>query len=124
VGVRRARKTAAALPAVLERHVERRLRSYCRTRVPARERRYVELYSAIRGVTVTLVEKRPTFYDPEEWTDTHVAQFRYDPRARRWTLYCADGHGRWHRYPGVEPTEEFDELLREVDTDPMGLFWA
>ena len=92
--------------------------------MPADQRRFVDLYFTVRGRTVTLIEERPTFWDADEWTDTPVAQLRYDSREGRWTLFCADAHARWHPYPGAESSKDIDELLREIDADPTGIFWG
>ncbi len=120
----RVAKPAAALPPALAREVDAVLRRFCRVRVPERERRFRGVYFTVRGTTVTLLEERPTFYDPDEWDDIKVAQFRFDPRRVRWSLYCADGSARWQPYPGLGSSESFEALLREVDADPAGIFWA
>jgi hypothetical protein len=40
-----------------------------------------------------------------------------------WTLYYADRNSKWHRYD-IEPSADFDDLLREVDEDPTAIFWG
>jgi len=71
-----------------------------------------------------MIEARPPFLGPSEWSELRVAQFRYDSETGTWTLYCADRNSRWHPYWDMEPTTEFDDLLREVDEDPTGIFWG
>lgn len=41
-----------------------------------------------------------------------------------WTLYYADRNSKWHLYYEIEPSADFDDLLREVDEDPTGIFWG
>jgi hypothetical protein len=78
----------------------------------------------ISGKTVTLLEKRPSYDDPDTWVDIKVAQFRYDPADGEWTLYCADRNSKWQKYLDAEPCKDFEELLIEVDEDPTGIFWG
>jgi len=41
-----------------------------------------------------------------------------------WRLYWADRNSRWHEYVEAGPTYELEDLLREVDEDPTGIFWG
>ncbi|MDH7500319.1 MAG: DUF3024 domain-containing protein [candidate division NC10 bacterium] len=113
-----------ALPELIRKSVEKKLEHYCAARVPPELRGKVRLGYKIRGNSVTLAESRPHFSDPSIWVDIVVAQFRYDPSQRRWTLYCADRNSRWMEYLDARPTSDLDELLREVDEDPTGIFWG
>lgn len=60
----------------------------------------------------------------ERWVRLSVAQFRYDPDAKLWTLYCADRNGRWHIYDDVDPSPDLVPLIEEVEADPTGIFWG
>jgi hypothetical protein len=53
-----------------------------------------------------------------------VAQFRFDAKGNTWTLYCVDRSERWQIYFDLEPSPKLDDLLREVDEDPTGIFWG
>ena len=61
---------------------------------------------------------------PGAWTRLPIAQLRYDASAGTWTLYWADRNRRWHRYDHLAPTLQLDELLKEIDQDPLSLFWG
>ncbi|HWH69086.1 MAG TPA: DUF3024 domain-containing protein [Candidatus Sulfotelmatobacter sp.] len=52
-----------------------------------------------------------------------VAQFRYDPERRSWTLYWADEQEKWHLYDRLAPNPDLLSLIQEVDTDPIGVFF-
>lgn len=75
------------------------------------------------GDSVTIFENRAP-WRPEftEWTSMPIAQLRYDEKAGKWTLYCADRNDRWHKYEGLLPTKDIDQILAEIDRDPTGIF--
>lgn len=101
-----------------------RITRYCDDRVPVRHRDQVRVELRVRGRAVTLFECRPPWHPGlSDWSRSKVAQLRYDPEKCRWTLYCADRHGRWHRYEDVDPAP-VGELLAEVTEDPTGIFWG
>jgi hypothetical protein len=112
------------LSQALRDQVERRLTQYCDERIPDHARQQVRLSYRIRGNKVTLFEQRPAFMEPDKWVDIVVAQFRFRPEDAKWLLYCADRNSRWHEYYDLEPSGNFDDLLREVDKDPTGIFWG
>ena len=113
-----------AIPDTTRLIIESTLISYIEQKIPAHVRDKVRLSYRFRGNTITLFEHRPVFNKQSEWTNSAVAQFRYNPSGNKWTLYCADRNSRWHRYDDLEPAEDFDLLLQEVDEDPTGIFWG
>ncbi len=112
------------LPHALREQVESRLTQYCERRIPEHARDQVRLRYRIRGNHVTLLEQRPAFLQPDQWVDIVVAQFRYRPEDGQWQLYCADRSSRWHEYYDLAPSDDLEDLLREVDQDPTGIFWG
>ena len=60
----------------------------------------------------------------KEWTSMAIAQIRYDNETGRWTLYCADRNDKWHEYMNIEPTKYIEEILKEINEDPTGIFWG
>ena len=113
-----------ALPALTRQLIETKLKNYCEKRIPEDVRSSVRMSFKIRGNSVTLNEERPQFRDPSVWVEIPIAQFRFDPRTSKWTLYCADRNGRWHEYIDSEPEERIGTLLRHVDEDETGIFWG
>jgi hypothetical protein len=105
------------------RRIEPVLKRYCEARVPPRFRDEIQVDYRIRGTTVTLFERRSAWRAPGEWTESSVAQFRYDPVTATWSLLCCDRHQRWHPYDR-RPTKNLASLLREVDADRSGIFWG
>ena len=112
------------LPELIQQMVQRKLEDFCEERIPAQLRNKVRLGFRFRGNSVTLYEERPHFIYPERWVDIVIAQFRYDVKSGKWTLYCADRNSRWRLYYFVEPTKNFDLLLQEVSKDPTCIFWG
>ena len=112
------------LPNDIRQQAQQRLSKYCEDRIPEYARDQLRMSYRIRGNHVTLIEERVGFPDPENWTQTVVAQFRFDPTDSTWVLYCADRNARWHKYWNIGPSEDLEELVREVDKDPTGIFWG
>jgi DUF3024 family protein len=109
------------------RSLSRRVEVSCDTRVPHELRHDLRLECARRGNSVTIVERRPP-WNPDligtEWTSMKVAQLRYDPSSRQWSLYCCDRNERWWLYDGIGPSLSVDPLLAEIEADPTGIFWG
>jgi hypothetical protein len=99
----------------------------CESRIPEEHHDEIRLECARRGNSITILERRPP-WNPEligtEWTSMKVAQLRYDPSSRRWSLYCCDRNERWWPYDNIETSASVDPLLAEIDTDPTGIFWG
>jgi hypothetical protein len=102
--------------------VEKKLRDYCQGRVHEALRHRVRMGYAIEGDLVTLFEERPGLLDPGKWVRLDMARFRFNQRTKKWNLYYADIDLRWHSYY-LNPRSDFEFLLREVDEDPVRVFW-
>jgi len=113
-----------ALPSLLQQLVDRKLDNYCKNKIPEHVKNEIRLHFKIRGDHVTLFESRPYYLKPSEWIDKKVAQFRYDRNEKNWTLYCVDRNEKWHPYFKIEACENIDDLIKEVDEDPTGIFWG
>ena len=105
------------------RRIEVVLQRYAEARVPPHARDEVQLTYRVRGTTVTLIERRPAWRAPGQWTEISVAQFRHEPATGTWSLYCADRNRRWHPY-GCRSARKLETLLRVVDADRSGIFWG
>lgn len=113
-----------ALPDLVRKEAEEVLGEYCSTKIPPHLRDQIRLSYEFRGDAVTLYESREVFLVPGKWTRMSIAQFRYDSRSMRWTLYCADRNDRWHDYLETGPSRRLKRLLKEVESDPTGIFWG
>ena len=110
------------LPATVRDAAVRHLDRYCDRR-DADDRR---LEYVIRGDAITLVQRRPPWRPMRgaEWTSSNLAQFRFDETARTWSLFWPRPTGQWVEYDKLRPATGVESLLREVDTDPTGVFSA
>ena len=52
-----------------------------------------------------------------------VVKLRYTASTHDWSLYWADRNGRWHPYDDLPPGR-IEHVLREIETDPTGIFWG
>ena len=115
---------SGGIPESDKKVAEELLTRYCDERVPEHVRNKVRLLFRWRGATVTIFETRPYFQDVNRWTESPIAQFRYNAADIHWTLFCPDRNSRWHLYLEVEPARSLQTLIEEVDRDPTGIFWG
>jgi hypothetical protein len=103
-----------------------RVEKWCRARVPKRVRDQVRVEADVADRHVTVVECRPPWRADmgTEWTRFPIARLRYVKATRQWSLYWRDRNLRFHEYDRVPPTDNVEELLAEVDRDPMAIFWG
>ena len=123
MGFRLGRQTRTmALPEIDVARVEK----WCRARVPKRVRDQVRVEADVADRHVTVVECRPPWRADmgTEWTRFPIARLRYVKATRQWSLYWRDRNLRFHEYDRVPPTHNVEELLAEVDRDPMAIFWG
>lgn len=104
--------------------IETKLTEYCQRRIPIDIRDQVNLIFKIIRDKVTLIETRPYFKDPSIWTENPVAQFRFDDKANKWTLYCTGRSAQWQLYDLIIPSTDFDDMLKALDNDKTGIFWG
>jgi len=112
------------LPELTKKQIEKKLGVYCKAKAPTQCKDEFRLGFTFRGNSVTLFEERPAFMKPDTWVQIVVAQFRFSPLSKAWTLYCADRNSKWHLYSEIDPALNFEVLLEEVDDDPTGIFWG
>ncbi len=112
------------LPEFTRKLIETKLAEYCLNRIPEDARDQIRLIFNITGNRVTLIETRPYHRDPSIWTETPVAQFQFDSKTKKWALYYLDRASRWHIFDIIDPSVDFDALLKELDRDRTGIFWG
>ena len=58
-----------------------------------------------------------------EWTGFPIARLRYTRTTGVWSLYWRDRNLRFHAYHPGMPTASVEELLAELDRDPIAISW-
>ncbi len=114
-----------ALPVLTQHIAQTKLGAYCERKIPAEIRDQVRLELEFEGNQVTLVETRPHYRDPAQWTRLPVARFRFNAASGTWSLDCPNlrEKGGWRSYT-VQPTRDLDQLIRILDQDASGVFWG
>lgn len=97
---------------------------FCSNRIPVSLSDNIKLDYSIRGNFVTLFECRRIHLEPTKWSESKIAQFRYDIENKLWTLYWWRHTGKWYQYDYLEPNIDLQVLVDEVSKDPIGIFWG
>ena len=112
------------LPEFTIRLVETTLAEYCDQKIPIHVRDQVKLIHKVTGNKVTLMETRPFYCDPLTWTETPIAQFRFDTKTKKWALYFMDRNSKWHLYDLIKSSADFEDMIKALDSDKTGIFWG
>src|SRR4051812_33954730 len=100
----------------------RAVQAYCESRVPKDRREELRIEGISRRSSITIVERRPPWNADlgSDWSETKLAQLRYDESAGTWSLHCSDSGGRWHVFDDVRPSRPVEPLLAILEADPTG----
>jgi hypothetical protein len=112
------------LPEFTKKLIETKLAEYCDRKIPIHVRDQVKLIHKSTGNKVTLIETRPFYCDPSIWTETPIAQFRFDLKTKKWALYSLDRNSKWHLYDLIKQSADFEDMLKALDNDKTGIFWG
>jgi hypothetical protein len=114
-----------ALSEFTRKLIEVKLSKYCKNRIPEDARDNLRLIFKIDEDLVTLFLARPYFKkNRSQWAERSVAQIRFDDDHKKWLLYFIDRNNNWHLYDLIPPIDDLDDLLRELDRAPTGIFWG
>ncbi len=103
-----------------------RVRRWCEQRIPAHARDQVRVECDIGSRYLTIVEFRPPWREGTgpEWTRFPIARLHYTKATTSWSLYWRDRNLRFHQYDQLPPSQDIGDLLREIDRDPIAIFWG
>ena len=113
-----------AIPPPIREDAETALADFCRDHSAgpvADQLRYTYAFAANAAL---LIEQRPSFMNPADWTSRPMAKFRYSEARNEWSLYWSDNSERWHKVPEVKAAKDIRVLLKVVLSDPVGVFWV
>ena len=103
---------------------EPKISLFCESRILDNLKDQIRVTYNIRGNSITIYEERVHFKDKSKWSKKPVAQFRFDEKTIKWILYCADRNSKWYPYIETEPERDITKLIKDVDEDPIGIFWG
>ena len=113
-----------ALSAHQQAQAKRLLAPVCALSPDAAVRAKLRIEYRIEGNAIVLFEVRPRWQQPKEWMEEPVAKFRYVASIDRWRLFCMWRDLKWHGYARLPEAGSLAELVREVRSDPTGIFWG
>ena len=95
---------------------------FCAKRSPGHLKDKLSLVYAVKGHEVVISERRPRWDNQTEWTDTPVAKLKFIRSANTWRLYWMRADMKWHAYPGLSSSNHLNDLVQEIDADPLACF--
>jgi hypothetical protein len=78
----------------------------------------------VTGNDVVIVEIRPHWKDPNIFTETALARFRYHSDVRVWSLYWQRANLQWVPYETHHRDRVLDALVKEVQDDAFSVFFG
>ena len=112
------------IPPGIKSQADRELTAFCAAKAPAHLQSKIRLSVKWVEIKVTLIEHRPFFLDPAKWTESPVAQLRFDAASGQWSLYCCDRNHRWHSFEPMPSSPQLHKLIAEINRDQTGIFWG
>lgn len=106
------------------KQIERTVGAFCRKRSPPHLKDKLRLEHSVKGHEVVIFERRPKWDNPKEWTESPVAKLKFIRSADKWRLYWQPSDLKWHEYPGPSSSDRLDELVQEIDNDPLACFFG
>lgn len=113
-----------AIPPDIRADAEAALTAFCAQHSSAAGADRQRYTYGLEPSSAVLIEQRPSFMKPSEWTSKPIAKFRYSEARNVWSLYWVDANERWHRVSNVKTEKSIQKLLEVVLADPLGVFWS
>lgn len=113
---------AVSLSKFVQKLIETKLSKYCQDKMSGHTRQVVRLEYKINENYVTLFEIRPL--NVSTWIGNPVVRFLFNDDTKKWDMHYFDSEQECWPYINVDSNANLDELLKEVDRDPTGVFWG
>ena len=113
-----------AMPPIQKQLAVKQIENYCDNKIPIHAQSQIKMKYSIRGNSFTLLESRVKWDDDSIWTDMKIAQMRFDSDRMLWKLYYPNRNEKWMEYEILDAKQEIQELLNEIDDDPICVFWG
>ena len=96
----------------------------CRKHSPEHLRDKLQLEYTVKNHEIVIFERRPKWHSANEWTEMPVAKLKFIRSANKWRLYWMRADMKWHEYPGLSSSHRLDDLVQEIDADPLACFFG
>lgn len=106
------------------KRIEQTAGEFCRKRSPAHLQDKFRLEYRVKGHEIVIVERRPQWDDPSKWFESPAAKIKFIRSANKWRLYWMRADMKWHEYPGRSSSDRLDDLVQEIDADPLACFFG
>ncbi|MEP7257883.1 MAG: DUF3024 domain-containing protein [Flavitalea sp.] len=93
-----------------------------RVRPPQHIQDRLDISYKIENQSIILYEKRPTFQNPTERTETEYAKATYVKSDGKWKVYWIRGNLKWSLYEPNSKVSSLKEFLTIVDEDKYHCF--
>ena len=114
----------AVLPDIQRARVDGLLGQMCQPHPDPQVAAQVRRGYHVEGTAVVVYESRPSFLKPEIWQEHPVAKFQFNKSRGTWRLFCMFRDLKWRAYEPLRESLALADLVREVQTDPTGIFWG
>jgi hypothetical protein len=114
----------AVLPDIQRARVDGLLGQMCQPHPDPQVAAQVRRGYHVEGTAVVVYESRPSFLKPEIWQEHPVAKFQFNKSRGTWRLFCMFRDLKWRAYEPLRESLDLADLVREVQTDPTGIFWG
>jgi hypothetical protein len=113
-----------SIPPSVKADAEAALAEFCRQHTTEDTASHLRYGYAFETNSALLLEQRPGFLNPAEWSSKPLAKFRYSAAKSVWSLSWTESGEKWHRVSGVKPAADIRVLLQAVLKDDSGVFWG
>lgn len=120
----KSRTSTAALPDIQRATIDALLGPMCQPHPDPHVASELRRGYRIDGTAVVLYESRPSFLKPQVWQEHPIAKFQFSKSRGTWQLFCMFRDLKWRAYEPLRESLDLADLVREVQTDPTGIFWG
>ena len=93
-------------------------------RPPVEMRNQLDFLARIEKQSVVLLEKRPYWRNPKEFTEREFAKATFQNKTQDWSVYWMRASGKWELYPPHETAKSLKEWFQVVSEDDNGCFFG
>jgi hypothetical protein len=104
--------------------IQQTVGEWCKRRCPPYLKDKMRWAYSVKGHDVIIFEQRPWWDNTSEWSETPIAKLKFIRSADKWRLYWMRADLKWHDYPGLSSSHRLDDLVQEIDADPLACFFG